>query len=268
MADISLRALSVLDQVDLIAAEDTRHSRRLLDHYGITTRLMSLHEHNEEQKAGQIIERIGRGQSIALISDAGTPLISDPGYVLVNRVRAHSLPVRPVPGACAMISALSVSGLPTDRFAFEGFLPAKPVARANRLEMLKEDERTLVFYESPHRVQDALKAIRNIFGDDREMVVAREITKRFETVLKGSASELCDIVELDENQRKGEFVFVVRGYRATGDELDPKAKSLLLQLVEYLPLKQAAAIVAQHYGGNKKVYYQFGVQTREKQADS
>ncbi len=263
MADISLRALWVLGRVDMIAAEDTRHSKRLLDNYGITTRLMSLHEHNESQKAEQIVQRIVGGQSIALVSDAGTPLISDPGYLLVNHVRANSLPVKSVPGACALIAALSVSGLPTDRFSFEGFLPAKPAARKNKLEALKEEARTLVFYESPHRVQAALRAIRDVFGDNREMVLAREITKRFETVLKGRVNDLCDLVELDENQRKGELVLVIQGYQSAGVELDPKAKSLLLHLVDYVPLKQAAAIVAQHYGGHKKAYYQFGVQAKE-----
>ncbi|MGH8412929.1 MAG: 16S rRNA (cytidine(1402)-2'-O)-methyltransferase, partial [Pseudomonas sp.] len=182
--DISARALKVLRDVKLIAAEDTRHSQRLMQHFGIPTPLAACHEHNEREEGSRFITRLLAGDDVALISDAGTPLISDPGYHLVRQARAAGINVVPVPGACALIAALSAAGLPSDRFIFEGFLPAKAVGRRARLELVKEEPRTLIFYEAPHRILECLQDMELVFGGDRLALLAREITKTFET-LKG-----------------------------------------------------------------------------------
>ncbi|WP_320823458.1 16S rRNA (cytidine(1402)-2'-O)-methyltransferase [Reinekea sp.] len=258
LSDISDRAQQVLRSVDLICCEDTRHSARLMDHLGCTTPLLSLHEHNERERSALIVERLQSGQSIALVSDAGTPLISDPGYVLVNHVIDAQLRVVPIPGASAVITALSISGLPTDRWRFEGFLPSKTGARLKVLNALATDHLTLVFYESSHRIQDSLADMATAFGAERPIVVARELTKTFETVLRGSVTEVQQAVAADNNQRKGEFVVLVQGVATEvvgiGDE---RVVALVDELRSILPPKKAAAIVAKVFGGSKKTYYEY-----------
>ncbi|MDO7642030.1 MAG: 16S rRNA (cytidine(1402)-2'-O)-methyltransferase [Reinekea forsetii] len=258
LADISERAQQVLRSVDLICCEDTRHSARLMDHLGCTTPLLSLHEHNERDRSSMIVERLQSGQSIALVSDAGTPLISDPGYVLVNHVIDAQLQVVPIPGASAVITALSISGLPTDRWRFEGFLPSKTGARLKILNALATDHLTLVFYESSHRIEGSLADMALAFGADRPIVVARELTKTFETVLRGTIADVQQAVAADNNQRKGEFVVLVQGVATEvvgiGDE---RVVALVNELTAILPPKKAAAIVAKVFGGSKKIYYEY-----------
>ena len=254
--DISLRACAVLKQVSLIAAEDTRHSSRLLQHLGISTPSMALHDHNEQAQAESLLARIKSGDSIALISDAGTPLISDPGYRLVAAAQAAGIRVSPVPGACAAIAALSAAGLPSDRFVFEGFLPAKTTARRVRLEALSGESRTLIFYEAPHRIVECLQDMRDIFGAVRRIAVGREMTKTFETIRLLPAAELCAWVESDANQQKGEFVLVVEGAPAA-DQLPDEAETdaLLVKLLKYLPVKPASQLAAELTGRRKNALY-------------
>ena len=255
LGDMSFRAIEVLRQVDLIAAEDTRHSQRLLQHFGIDNRLMPYHDHSDARSAQRILELLVAGGSVALISDAGTPLISDPGYRLVRDVQARGVPVRPVPGPSAAIAALSVCGLPTDSFRFQGFLPAKPGTRLNYLQALADETATLVFYEAPHRVVDTLVAMLEVFGGQREVVLAREITKTFETVRRAPLAELLAFVREDDNQRKGEIVLVVAGQDAAEATLDTATARLLEALAQELPAKKAAALVADHSGLRKKDLY-------------
>lgn len=255
--DISARALAVLRQVDLIAAEDTRHSQRLLQHFGIARQLFSLHEHNERQAHAQLIQRLLQGQSVALVSDAGTPLISDPGYVLVREARAQGIRVCPLPGACAFVAALSAAGLPSDRFRFEGFLPARAGERKAQLRALQQDTATLIFYESPHRILDSLQDICEVLGPAREVVLARELTKTFETIHGAPIGELVAWVAADENQRKGEFVLLVRGAAdVPRDEISITADEVLAHLLSELPVKQAAALAARITGEKKNKLYQ------------
>ncbi|WP_230390413.1 16S rRNA (cytidine(1402)-2'-O)-methyltransferase [Reinekea sp. G2M2-21] len=257
LGDITERAVQVLHQVDLICCEDTRHSARLLENIGCKKPLMSLHEHNERDRSSVIVEKLRAGQSIALVSDAGTPLISDPGYVLVNEVIAAGLRVIPVPGASAVITALSVSGLPTDRWVFEGFLPHKQGARIKALEAVAEMTQTLVFYESSHRIEDSLEDMVSVFGGHRSACVARELTKTFETVLRGALADLVLLVKEDSNQRKGEFVVMVAGaQKASGEQVNPDILALAKELKPLLPPKKAAAVIANVYGGAKKSYYE------------
>ncbi len=217
--DISARALKVLADVALIAAEDTRHSVRLLQHFGIQTPLAACHEHNEREQGGRFLTKLQAGEDVALISDAGTPLISDPGYHLVRQARAAGIPVVPVPGACALIAALSAAGLPSDRFVFEGFLPAKAAGRRGRLEALVDEPRTLIFYEAPHRVLECIEDMVAIFGDERPALLARELTKAFETLKGLPLGELREFVASDSNQQRGECVLLVAGKPAPeGDE--------------------------------------------------
>ncbi|RPA58715.1 16S rRNA (cytidine(1402)-2'-O)-methyltransferase [Shewanella frigidimarina] len=259
--DISARAIEVLQQVDLIACEDTRHSGRLLSHFGIETRKTALHDHNERDRAQWIVEKLNEGKSIALISDAGTPLISDPGYHLVNHVRQAGHRVVPLPGACAAITALSASGLPSDRFSFEGFLPSKEKARIDKLEFLKEDPRTLIFYESPHRILYSLAAIVDVLGADRQVVMAREVTKTFETFLSGTAAEVLALVEADDNQQKGEMVIMCHGFTLSDEEGIPAVAVATLKLLcEELPLKKAAAIAGQIHGLKRNALYKYGLE--------
>ena len=244
LEDISYRAVRVLTGVDLIAAEDTRHSRVLLAHYGITTPMQALHEHNEAQVAGRMLERIAAGEAIALISDAGTPLISDPGYRLVRAARETDLPVFALPGPSAVTTALSVAGLPPDRFAFEGFLPSKAVARRKRLETLAHETRTLVFFESSHRIEAAIGDIAEIFGPGRLAAVCRELTKKFETVMRAPLAEISKRIAADKNQTKGEFVVVIEGYEGSEGESMVVALNMASALLEYLPASQAARVAA------------------------
>ncbi|HZF97620.1 MAG TPA: 16S rRNA (cytidine(1402)-2'-O)-methyltransferase [Pseudoxanthomonas sp.] len=259
LADLSPRALETLRAVSTICAEDTRHTRQLLAHFGIDRPLLALHEHNEEAIAARVVERIAVGESLALVSDAGTPLVSDPGFRLVRAARAAGLRVSPVPGACAAIAALSVAGLPSDRFAFEGFLPAKPAARRERLSRLASETRTLVFYESSHRIDGSLADMRATFGDAREAVIARELTKLFETVSGGTLAQLHAAVRADPNQRKGEFVVMVHG---AGDDADARlveGQRIYAMLGQHLPPSTAARLAAEISGAPRKALYGQGV---------
>ncbi|MCE9680234.1 16S rRNA (cytidine(1402)-2'-O)-methyltransferase [Shewanella sp. AS1] len=260
LGDISSRAIEVLNQVALIACEDTRHSGKLLSHFGIETRKTALHDHNERDRAQWIIQKLSAGEAVALISDAGTPLISDPGYHLVSQVREAGFDVIPLPGPCAAITALSASGLPSDRFSFEGFLPAKEKGRLDKLNELSEDPRTLIFYESPHRIVHSLESIVTALGAERQVVMAREVTKTFETFLCGTAAEVLTRVKSDANQQKGEIVLMCHGYRSdVEDEIPAVAMNTLKLLSEELPLKKAAAIAAQIHGLKKNALYKQGL---------
>lgn len=263
LGDITLRAIDTLKQVDLIAAEDTRHSGLLLQHLGIHAKMYPLHDHNEQQKAQQLVEKLKSGASIALVSDAGTPLINDPGYHLVKACRKERIKVVPIPGACAAITALCASGLPTDRFCYEGFLPAKSKARIDYLTKLLQEPRTVVFYESTHRIIDSLNDMLDVFGEDKSIVLAKELTKSWETIIELPISQLIIWLKEDPNRQKGEFVLILEGYHKTNDEeLDPAAIKLLNRLQQELPLKKAAAIVAEVYGLKKNQLYQLGLDTK------
>ncbi|MCW9025241.1 MAG: 16S rRNA (cytidine(1402)-2'-O)-methyltransferase [Gammaproteobacteria bacterium] len=263
LADISARALEILEQVDVIAAEDTRHSARLLQHYGIQTPTVALHEHNERKVCDKLLQRIADGESLALISDAGTPLLSDPGYHLVREARQRGLRVVPVPGPCALITALSAAGLPTDCFYFGGFLPSKSTARLKRLQGLKEEVCTLVFYESPHRIEETLQDMLDVFGPSREAVLAREITKTFETIHGDTLEALVSWLGADKNQRKGEMVILVHGQeKQTTSEISPEAERIMAILQKELPLKQAASLAAGITGAKKNQLYQQAVKNK------
>ncbi|MFT3763139.1 MAG: 16S rRNA (cytidine(1402)-2'-O)-methyltransferase [Pseudoxanthomonas sp.] len=255
LADLSPRALETLRHADAVCAEDTRHTRQLLAHFGVERPLVALHEHNEDDMAGRVVARLLAGESLALVSDAGTPLVSDPGFRVVRAARAAGVKVSPVPGPSALIAALSVAGLPSDRFAFEGFLPAKAAARRERLAALAGDPRTLVFYESSHRIAESLADLRAAFGDERPAAIARELTKLFETVLDGSLAELHARVEADENQRKGEFVVMVQG--AGDDEAAKIAEGRRVHalLKAHLPPSTAAKLAAEISGAPRKALY-------------
>jgi 16S rRNA (cytidine1402-2'-O)-methyltransferase len=263
LSDISARAVEALKQVDLIACEDTRHSSRLLNHLNIQKPLLSYHDHNETQQTQNLIGKLQAGQSIALISDAGTPLISDPGYQLVKQAHENNITVVPLPGPCALITALSASGLPSDRFTFEGFLPAKQQARVETLEKLRAETRTLIFYESTHRISASLQDMVKVFGADRHAVVARELTKAFETLRGDELANLSAWVKEDANQRKGEVVLLVRGAEAVEqDEVRVEAEKVLAVLLEELPVKQAAQLAAKITGGKKNALYQMALEMK------
>ncbi len=258
--DMSFRAVSVLQQVDLIAAEDTRHSKQLLTYYSIKTGLISLHEHNELQRIKILLTYLERGDSIALISDAGTPLIHDPGYRLVLAVQKKGFQVIPIPGACAAITALCASGLPTDRFTFEGFLPAKSSARRGYLKTLSNEPRTMIFYESTHRIIKSLTDFVSILGGIRRATIARELTKSFETIFQDTLANLLTWIQANPNQQKGEFVIVLEG--ATNSDADyEKAEScrILSILLKEMPLKQAVMIATQLTGVSRSVLYQLAL---------
>lgn len=259
LSDITTRALEVLKTADLIAAEDTRHTGRLLSHYQIKTKTFALHDHNEQQKAEYLVSKLKSGMNIALVSDAGTPLISDPGYHLVNTCRAHGIRVVPLPGPCAAVTAMSAAGLPSDRFSFEGFLPSKEKARKDKLAELKEEPRTMIFYESPRRLSFTLEAITEIMGADREVCLAREITKTFETITTMPVAELADWVSEDDNRSRGEIVLLISGFKPTGDEIPAKALNTLTLLAKELPLKKAAAITAEIHSVKKNALYKWGI---------
>lgn len=254
--DLSARAIETLRAVDVIAAEDTRHSRPLLVHHNIDTPMIALHDHNERDAVDAIVRRMVSGDSVALISDAGTPLISDPGFRLVRAARAAGIRCIPIPGACAAIAALSVAGLPSDRFVFEGFLPAKAAARRSRLQELAGDPRTLIFYESSHRVADSLDDMRDVFGAAREAVLARELTKMFETVLGEPLAELAAKVRADPDQQRGEHVILVAG---RGEEADAKlaeGQRIFAILRDELPPAKAAKMAAAISGAPRKLLYE------------
>lgn len=266
LADMVPRATETLQQVDLIAAEDTRHSKRLLEHFHISTPMVAYHDHNEAQSLPALLQRLAKGQSIALISDAGTPLISDPGYRLVRAAREAGFSVSPIPGPSALIAALSVAGLPSDRFRFEGFLPAKTGPRRNVLDGLAKEEATLIFYEAPHRIAASLADVVHCFGEEREVVVARELTKTFETILAGPAAEVLSLVEGDSNQQRGEIVLLIHGAPGAKDlGLDAEAMRIMTLLTKELPLKQAAALAADISGVKKNALYQWAVDQSRQQ---
>jgi len=256
LKDVTYRAVEILSQVDHIAAEDTRHSARLLKQYQIHAPCSALHEHNERQIAHRIIEKIKQGESWAVISDAGTPVVSDPGYFLIKEARDQGIKVVPVPGPNAAIAALSASGMPSDRFAFEGFLPAKSAARQKHLQALTGESRTMVFYESPHRLLDTLQGMVDIFGADRRMVFARELTKTFETILQGSIAHILQTVSEDTQQQKGEMVLIVAGAEPLPQGSHEQADTVLSVLLQELPLKQAAALASKITGVKKNELYQ------------
>jgi 16S rRNA (cytidine1402-2'-O)-methyltransferase len=260
--DISARALKVLRDVALIAAEDTRHSIRLMQHFGIPTPLAACHEHNERDEGSRFLARLQAGDDVALISDAGTPLISDPGYHLVRQVRAAGIKVVPVPGPCALIAALSAAGLPSDRFIFEGFLPAKAVGRRARLEAVKEEPRTLIFYEAPHRILECLEDMELVFGGERVALLARELTKTFETLNGLPLAELRAWVASDSNQQRGECVVLVAGWQAPegDDAVSADTLRVLDLLLKEMPLKRAAAVAAEITGVRKNLLYQVALE--------
>ena len=266
LQDITQRALETFAQVDLIAAEDTRHSGLLLSHYGIKKPFFALHDHNEQEKAHILVEKLKQGSNIALISDAGTPLISDPGFHLVRQCREANIRVVPLPGACAAITALCASGIASDRFCFEGFLPAKSKARKDKLENIAEEDRTLIFYESTHRILDTLEDMQSVLGEERYIVLAREITKTWETITGNTIKNLREWLLEDPNRTKGEMVLIVEGKPKSdnNDEISPQAVKALELIAEELPLKKAAAIVAELYGYKKNALYQFGLAHLEK----
>jgi 16S rRNA (cytidine1402-2'-O)-methyltransferase len=255
LEDISLRALRILSEVDWIAAEDTRHTRVLLAHHAINTKTLSLHEHNEEKMAPRLVERIRNGESIALVSDAGTPLVSDPGYRLVRMCGEAGLDISVVPGPSALTAALSVSGIPVDRFAFEGFLPAKAAARRKRLEQLSQETRSLVFYESSHRIEACIGDMAGVFGGEREAAVCRELTKRFETVKRAPLNDISAWLAADVNQRKGEFVILLSASAEPRGKDFGRAVSLAHTLQEYLPASQAARVSAQLFDVPRRQVY-------------
>lgn len=259
--DISLRALDILKTVDFIACEDTRHTQLLLTHYGITTPVFSYHEHNEQKSTDKIIKLLQENKSIALVSDAGTPLISDPGYLLVKKIHACAIKICPIPGACAAITALSASGLPSDRFIFEGFLPAKSIARQNRLGELKTETRTLIFYEAPHRIEEMVEDLNLIFGNDRDVTLCRELTKTFETLYKSTLKKLSEWLSLSPDNKKGEFVVVVAGLpEDQKEELNHlKAQDLVKKLIIDLPLKKSVQISAELFQVSKNTLYQWAL---------
>jgi 16S rRNA (cytidine1402-2'-O)-methyltransferase len=253
--DISARAIQTLSEVALIAAEDTRHSRKLLQHLAIDTPLIALHEHNERADSSKLIDQLLQGKSIALISDAGTPLISDPGYHFVHMARQQGITIIPIPGPCALITALSASGLPTDRFVFEGFLPAKTGARLNRLTELQHESRTLLLYESPHRIIETLQDMQTVFGNNREVVVARELTKVFESIISGKLDSLIQQFTDHPEQQRGEFVVLVKGEEQQEEPLNIEAKRILEVLLAELPLKQAVNLAVKLSSIKKNVLY-------------
>lgn len=261
LGDISLRALDVLKSVDIIAAEDTRHSAKLLQHYHISTPLIPYHDHGDDNQTQRLLEKLRAHKSVALISDAGTPLISDPGFKLVRTVRAEGFAVVPLPGACALIAALCASGLPTDKFSFEGFPPAKSLARRTSFESVSSREHTLIFYESPHRIAESLKDMLDIFGAERKAVLARELSKSFETFLCGTLRDLNEKVALDANQSKGEIVVLVHGaslLKREGD-LSEEAQTTMKILLSELSIKQSATLGAKLTGEKKNKLYQWAL---------
>ena len=252
LGDMSPRAIEILGSVDLIAAEDTRHSRPLLQHFAINTPLIAYHEHNEQEQAARLIEQVKAGKSIALISDAGTPLINDPGYRIVAAAHAHEIKVVPIPGPSAVIAALSVSGLPTDRFVYEGYLPSKTTARIKQLQAMLPETRTMVFYESPHRIEATLEDMQTVFGGWRQIALAREMTKQYEQIAYGAVQDISDQIKNGTIKIKGEFVIVVKGAEVQASD-DNEVMRIMQLLSEKLSTKDAAALTAQITGRKKNL---------------
>jgi 16S rRNA (cytidine1402-2'-O)-methyltransferase len=256
MADMSRRALETLSSVTLIAAEDTRHTAVLLRHYGVHTPMFALHEHNERRAVPSLLARLREGGSVALVSDAGTPLVSDPGGHLVAEARAAGLPIVPVPGPSALLAALSVAGFPADRFVFEGFLPPGTGPRRARIQALAGEPRTIVFYEAPHRVQETLTDLAELLGGDRQALIARELTKVFEETHRASLTEIQGWLVARPERGRGEFVIVVEGRPpARSDQLDAEDDRLLAALLEELPAAAAARLAARLTGKRRRALY-------------
>jgi 16S rRNA (cytidine1402-2'-O)-methyltransferase len=266
LRDISLRALDVLAAADTIAAEDTRNTAHLLKHYGIGgARLLAMHQHNERASADKIISLLAQGLSVALVSDAGTPAVSDPGALLVADVRAAGYKVIPIPGASAAVTALSASGLNNPHFLFYGFLPTKSAARCKALQDLAEHPYALVFYEAPHRILESTEDLQAVFGGEREIVFAREITKLFESIHRCKLAEALAWLESDPNNQRGEFVLLVSGASPKGEGLDAEAERVLAALLQELPLKQAVALAVQITGAGKNELYQRALELKKPQ---
>lgn len=264
LEDITRRALSVLQRVDLVAAEDTYHTNLLLQHFTINARLFALNEHNEQQKSNILLTKLREGQSIALVSDAGTPLINDPGYYLVRACRALGIRVVPLPGACAAITALSAAGLPPDRFCYEGFLPAKRKSRLDCLQCLARETRTLIFYDSTYRILDSLQDMVTIWGVERYVVLARELTKIWESIYGAPVGKLLAWVQENKMRRRGEIVLVVAGHRVEPEELPASALRTLKLLMSELPLKKAAVLAAEIHDMKKNILYRYALDQQEK----
>jgi 16S rRNA (cytidine1402-2'-O)-methyltransferase len=256
IGDMTVRSVEVLQSVDVIAAEDTRHSRALLNHYEVKTPLVSFHEHSGETATMALAGRIAQGERVALISDAGTPLVSDPGYQLVRAVQSLGMPVVPLPGPCAAITALSAAGLPTHSFQFVGFLPSKQSSRRRRLEALKSSQSTIILYEAPHRILDLLEDIESVLGAAREVCIARELTKAFETIHRDSVAAILNWVRADANQQRGEFVVMIAADVEKEEGLSDDALQLLRALSNELPPRKSAQIVAEHYDLKSRDLYQ------------
>lgn len=265
LADLTDRARDILAGVAVIAAEDTRHSRKLLSHAGIAASLIAYHEHSAAGVAERIVRRIAGGEAVALLSDAGTPCISDPGYRLVRAVQDARLRVVPIPGACAAVTALSAAGLPGDRFRFEGFLPARREARRRRIGELANSPVTLVFYEAPHRILAALEDCVELLGPEREAALARELTKRFETIRRAPLAALRDGVRADAHQSRGEIVLMLGpSPREAAAELAPELLQLLRGMAEHMPARAAAKLVAAYAGGKTRPLYERLVRDRDR----
>jgi 16S rRNA (cytidine1402-2'-O)-methyltransferase len=261
MQDLSPRAKSVLQAVEYIAAEDTRHSRLLLTHFGIQTPLLSLHAHNEKQACHAVVQFLQSGKNIALISDAGTPLISDPGAYLVKSAHEYGISVLPIPGPCALVTALSASGLPADNFVFEGFLPAKSQARQQQLEKLRQEMRTIIFYEAPHRIIECITAMIAVFGENRIAVLAKELSKVFETIYRNDLQSILNWLTQEPARQKGEFVIILQGAPQLDSQLiDNETKRIFTLLRRELPLNQAVKLCSHITGISKNALYDFGLQ--------
>ena len=269
LGDLVFRAVEVLKAVDVIACEDTRHSRPLLDHYGIGKPLLALHEHNEDAISSRLVDRLLSGETVALISDAGTPLINDPGFPLVRRAREAGIRVSPIPGPCALIAALCASGMPGHRFAYEGFPPRKSQARKALFESLKDEPRTLIFYESSHRVEETLRDAAEIFPHTRRVVIARELTKRYETLVETQIGEAASILAADPEMRLGEFVLLIEGAgdRSTADELTHEQVRVLKLLLTENSLKTAVRLTVDISGARRELAYQAALRLSKEEAD-
>jgi 16S rRNA (cytidine1402-2'-O)-methyltransferase len=264
LGDMVPRAIEILQSVNVIVAEDTRHSKKLLQHFGINTPALSFHDHSSLKEIENILKRLVAGESVAMISDAGTPLISDPGYQLVSLAHQNNIPVIPVPGPCAATAALSASGLPTDRFWFEGFLPAKTNARKQRLAELATLQATLIFYEAPHRIVELFADLAEIFGPERRCCMARELTKQFETIRTGSITDIKQFIESDTNQQRGEFVILIAAQnKHVAKELDETSDRILDILLEELSVKQASSLAAKITGKSKRMLYEMALNKKE-----
>jgi 16S rRNA (cytidine1402-2'-O)-methyltransferase len=264
LSDMVPRAVQTLQSASVIACEDTRHSKKLLDYFSIDKPCVAYHDHGDRKTLDKLLKRLADGEDIALISDAGTPLISDPGYRLVAEARSRGFAVLPIPGACAAIAALSVSGLPTDKFYFGGFLPAKSSQRKTAISALKTTGETMIFYEAPHRIADTIKDMMEIFGDHRQAFVGREISKAFETYLQGNLTEIHQQILADSNQQRGEIVLVVAGCGSKPDAITVDSEKVLNFLLQELPASKAASLTAKICGGDKKTIYQSALQLQGK----